>query len=232
MWEKFGVISDEESNIVKGFAACKTCLKVFVFDSRKYGTSSLRKHAETCSNKPNTSSIEQYLSKGTELKVPRRDDKDTITRLSVNFVCNDIRPFDAVHGEGFFALAQGLIDVGARAGRVDVKQLLPDPTTVSRSVNKYAEEIRQKLIPELKMQLEGSNGAVTLDMWTDDYRKKTATFVLLCTTLTISGSLSNECCVPLSGTVHCVKRLTTLNQPSSAHCVNLALMNSTPNSCM
>lgn len=55
----------------------------------------------------------------------------------------------------FFALAQGLIDVGARAGRVDVKQLLPDPTTVSRGVNKYAEEIRQKLIPELKMQLEG-----------------------------------------------------------------------------
>uniref|UniRef100_A0A8C1R4X3 Hermes trasposase DNA-binding domain-containing protein n=1 Tax=Cyprinus carpio TaxID=7962 RepID=A0A8C1R4X3_CYPCA len=113
------------SNIVKGFAACKTCLKVFVFDSRKCGTSSLRKHADTCAgNKLITSSIEQYLSKGTELKVPRRDDKDTITRLSVNFVCNDIRPFDAVHGEGFFALAQELIDVGARAGRVDVKQLL------------------------------------------------------------------------------------------------------------
>lgn len=172
MWEKFGVISDEESNIVKGFAACKTCFKVFVFDSRKCGTSSLRKHADTCAgNKLITSSIEQYLSKGTELKVPHRDDKD--------FVCNDIRPFDAVHGEGFFALAQGLIDVGAQAGRVDVKQLLPDPTTVSRGVNKYAEEIRQKRIPELKMQLEGSNGAVTLDMWTDDYRKTS----YLCVTL-------------------------------------------------
>jgi len=44
-------------------------------------------------------------------KLDLRDDKDTITRLSVKFVCNDIRPFDAVHGEGFFALAQGLIDV-------------------------------------------------------------------------------------------------------------------------
>lgn len=174
VWEKFGVISDEESNIVKGFAACKTCLKVFVFDSRKCGTSSLRKHADTCAgNKLITSSIEQYLSKGTELKVPRRDDKDTITRLSVNFVCNDIRPFDAVHGEGFFALAQGLIDVGARAGRVDVKQLLPDPMTVSCGVNKYAEEIRQKLIPDLKMQLEGSNGLTITE--------KPATFVLLCT---------------------------------------------------
>ncbi|KAA0722794.1 Transposable element Hobo transposase [Triplophysa tibetana] len=179
VWEKFRVISDEESNIVKGFAACKTCLKVFVFDSRRCGTSSLRKHADTCAGNKLTRSIEQYLSKGTELKVPRRDDKDTITRLSVNFVCNDIRPFDAVHGEGFFALAQGLIDVGAKAGRVDVKQLLPDPTTVSRGVNKYAEKIRQELIPELKMQLEGGNGAVTLDMWTDDYRKTS----YLCVTL-------------------------------------------------
>ncbi|KAA0722912.1 hypothetical protein E1301_Tti013661 [Triplophysa tibetana] len=147
VWEKFGVISDEESNIVKGFAACKTCLKVFVFDSRRCGTSSLRKHADTCAGNKLTRSIEQYLSKGTELKVPRRDDKDTITRLSVNFVCNDIRPFDAVHGEGFFALAQ--------------------------------EKIRQELIPELKMQLEGGNGAVTLDMWTDDYRKTS----YLCVTL-------------------------------------------------
>lgn len=67
--------------------------------------------------------------------------------------------------------AQGLIDVGARAGRVDAKQLLPDPTTVSRGVNTYAEEVRQQTIPKLKTQLADSNGAVTLDMWMDDIRK-------------------------------------------------------------
>lgn len=74
-------------------------------------------------------------------------------------------------GDGFTGLAQGLIDIGARAGRVDAMQLLPDPTTISRRVTKYAEDIRQSIIPELREQMSEYNGAVTLDMWTDDYRK-------------------------------------------------------------
>lgn len=57
---------------------------------------------------------------------------------------------------------QGLIDIGARAVCVDVKQLLPDPTTVSRRRTKYAEDLRQNIIQELRMQLTDSNGAVTL----------------------------------------------------------------------
>lgn len=101
MWKKFRVISDNENNIVKDFTACKICLKVLVYDNRKFGTSSLKKHAENCGIEPSTS-IETYFPKRTELKVPCKDDKDTITRLCVNFVCNDIQPFEAVHGEGFF----------------------------------------------------------------------------------------------------------------------------------
>lgn len=34
--------------------------------------------------------------------VPRREDKDTITKLSGNFVYNDIISFETVHGDGFF----------------------------------------------------------------------------------------------------------------------------------
>ena len=53
----------EENNIVKGFAAC-----IFVLDSRKCGTSSPRKHADNCGNKP-SSSIEQYFSNLTLLSL-------------------------------------------------------------------------------------------------------------------------------------------------------------------
>lgn len=45
------------------------------------------------------------------------------------------------------------IDIGAWAGFVNATQLLPDPTTVSRRVSKYAEDVRQELIQELRMQL-------------------------------------------------------------------------------
>ena len=49
VWEKFGVIKDCENNVVSGFAACKKCQKILAFDSRKLGTSSLRKHSDSCS---------------------------------------------------------------------------------------------------------------------------------------------------------------------------------------
>lgn len=122
VWKHFGVILENKNNVVEGFTACKSCLKVFVYDSRKCGTSSLRKHAENCVSSVNPRpSTENFFQKKIELGVPHKEDKDAITRLCVNFACNDIRPFEAVHCEGFFAVAQGLIDVGARSGRVDAK---------------------------------------------------------------------------------------------------------------
>lgn len=48
VWEKFGVIREDENNIFNGFAARKKCLKVLAFDSRKIGTLSLRKHVDSC----------------------------------------------------------------------------------------------------------------------------------------------------------------------------------------
>lgn len=173
VWEHFGVIIDEENNQVAGFAECKKCRKVLSYDSRKLGTSSLKKHSESsCSgNAAAAKPIDHFFTKTGELKAPKKQDKETVTKLAVKFVCSDIRSFETVCGEGFTGLAQGLIDVGVRAGHVDATQLLPDPTTVSRRVSKYAEDIRQSIIPELKQQLSEFNGAVTLDMSTDDYRK-------------------------------------------------------------
>lgn len=81
-------------------------------------------------------------------------------------------------GEGFISLARRLVDIGIRAGRVDAVKLLPDPTTVSR-VSKFAEVVQDTLFPKLRNQVTESNAAVTLEMWTDDYRKA----YYLCVTL-------------------------------------------------
>lgn len=50
-------------------------------------------------------------------------------------------------------------------------KLLPDPTTMSRNLKTMASEIKIKLIPELKANLNEAVGTATLDMWTDDHRK-------------------------------------------------------------
>jgi len=176
VWEAFGVVLDEENYQVAGFAACKRCKKVLAYDSRKLGTSSLKKHTESrCAANATkqigpligAKPINEYLTDNPDLKAPKTEDKETVSQLAVTFVCS---PFETVCGDGFTGLAQGLIDIGARAGRVDAAQLLPDPTTISHRVTKYAEVIRQSIIPELKEQLNEYNGAVTLDIWTDDYR--------------------------------------------------------------
>lgn len=173
IWKKFGLIADEENNIISGYAGCKACCKVFAFDSKKLGTSSLRKHVDSCKRSTESvaasSSIDRFFSKS--LSTPRREDKEAIAQLAVKFVSRDIRSFETVSGVGFLELAQGLIDVGARAGSVDAQQLLPDPTTVSRRLKKCAEDTRQSITPELRSQMTDSNGAVTLDFWTDDFRK-------------------------------------------------------------
>lgn len=104
VWKHFGCVADAENNVVEGFAACMKCLKVFVHDSRKCGTSSLKKHADVCaatSENASRTMMESFVKKTTVLQVPRKEDKDAVTKLCVGFVCNDIRPFEAVHGEGF-----------------------------------------------------------------------------------------------------------------------------------
>lgn len=151
--------------------SAKRAKKVLAFKPCKLGTLSLRKHAETCCGKAVAGSIERFISKSkNELSTPDQPAKDAITKLAVKFVSRDVRSFETVCGEGFKELAQGLVDVGT-SGRVDTVTLLPDPTTVSRRLTKCAEEIREKLIPELRKQLTESNAAVTLDLWTDEYRK-------------------------------------------------------------
>lgn len=85
VWEHFGVIIDEENNQVAGFAACKKCRKVLSYDSRKLGTSSLKKHSESsCSSGAAAKPIDHFFTKKGELRAPRKEDKETVTKLAVN----------------------------------------------------------------------------------------------------------------------------------------------------
>ena len=181
VWDKFGLVQDEENDTIVGWAVCKACKKVLRYESRKLGTSSLKKHSDVCHGKPaagGSTALDRFVNRDSLLE-PRRGDKDAITKLAVEFVAMDVRSFETVNGQGFQAIAQGLIDVGARSGRVDAVKLLPDATTVSRNLKKCADDIREKLIPILREQVTESNAAATLDMWTDDYKK----VAYLCVTL-------------------------------------------------
>lgn len=95
----------------------------------------LRKHKDHYGGNTG-SSIDKYFPKSGLVPL-NWEDKDAITMLSVEFVSRYVRSFETLSGEGLIALAEGLVDIGVRAGTA---KLLPDTTTVSRWVSKATEE--------------------------------------------------------------------------------------------
>jgi len=83
----------------------------------------------------------------------------------------DLRPFNIVQGDGFKCLGQGLINLGADFGKVDVESILPHPTTISRKTAAVAQRVRDTFLPEVKEAVENGTCALDTDMWSDKYTK-------------------------------------------------------------
>lgn len=75
-------------------------------------------------------------------------------------------------GKGFKQLAQGLIHVGAKHGRVSVDAVLPHPATVSKKTSDVADRVRQQFLPEVMGALKEGTCAFETDLWTDKYTKR------------------------------------------------------------
>uniref|UniRef100_A0A3P9DLA7 HAT C-terminal dimerisation domain-containing protein n=1 Tax=Maylandia zebra TaxID=106582 RepID=A0A3P9DLA7_9CICH len=104
------------------------------------------------------------------LLVPEKFKKETRDKC-VQFVCQDIRPYDTISGKGFTQLAQHLVDTAARIGKFDVCEILPHPTTVSRNVEMRAQSLRKHVVEEITATISKFGCAVTADIWTETYRK-------------------------------------------------------------
>lgn len=95
-----------------------------------------------------------------------------MTDLCVKFSAKDLRSYSAVKGEGFKELAQGLINIGAEHGKVDVNDVLPHPSTVSKKTSAVAQRVREEFLPEVKRALKEGACCFETDMWTDKFTKK------------------------------------------------------------
>lgn len=58
---------------------------------------------------------------------------------------------DIVSGPGFKSLASYLIEVGSQFGQVDVDDLLPHPTTISRNLIKNIDTKREQLFTSIRL---------------------------------------------------------------------------------
>lgn len=169
LWQHFQAITaviDGDRRTLP-YVQCSKCLHLLSYDSKRGGTSHLWRHADLCaapaSATPSVTSFFKHMS------VPLAA-KQKISDKCVEFVCKDIRPFEVVSGEGFIRLAESLIMVGVKYGQVPATDVLPHPTTVSRQVSLKAADLKANVvIPDIKSCLNVHVGAVTTDIWTDQY---------------------------------------------------------------
>lgn len=97
----------------------------------------------------------------------------------MEYCCTDIRPISAIEGGGFRKFGQFLLDVGAKFGKIDITDILPQPTTVSRHIDQMTEKMRNNIFKDLFLIINKKYCASTCDMWTDNYRKNSYTSITL-----------------------------------------------------
>ncbi|KAH9378762.1 hypothetical protein HPB48_017574 [Haemaphysalis longicornis] len=82
-----------------------------------------------------------------------------------------MQPFDVVCDDGFIKVADEHIAIGAKYGSVSAKTVIAPFTTVSRRISEVANELREVLMPEIQYAKKDGRCSMSLDLWTDDYRK-------------------------------------------------------------
>jgi len=75
--------------------------------------------------------------------------KSECIEKSVKFCIVDIRPLSIIDESGFKELGQFLMKVGHQYGDVDINDLMPHPTTVSKNTIKMAENHRNTLFESI-----------------------------------------------------------------------------------
>ena len=83
----------------------------------------------------------------------------------------NIWPFNTVSGQGFFKLAQHLVNSTAMIGEFDVREMLPHHTAISRHTDKEALKLKRSLVDSMTEPISKYGCAVTTDIWTANYRK-------------------------------------------------------------
>lgn len=169
-WSTFNRIFHAETHeLIKEFVVCKICKKVSKYDPSK-GISNLNKHSDLCKGQKQT--LRSFISRENILQT---EHKKELCFQAVAASILDIRTFNLTHGSGVFNLVHSVWNLGAQIGKVSAEELrraLPCPTTISRNVNRLAEESKE--IMKLKLQTQMDSGfdlALTTDIWQDKYKR-------------------------------------------------------------
>jgi len=108
-----------------------------------------------------------------KMQIPA-EEKQKLGNEIIKWMAEDCRPFSAINGAGFKNLVQVFIQIGAKFGEnIDIEDMLPDETTVSRNLQVEANKKKQELAEEIKNAVSEGKASITTDLWTDNDVKRT-----------------------------------------------------------
>ncbi|CAF1408076.1 unnamed protein product [Rotaria magnacalcarata] len=173
-WSNFSQIY--VANIKQNFVICDDCKSILVYKSST-GSGCMLAHSRSCQSTKNKSDLPSQQRKinhyykspsNKQNQIPKRI-KDAITSSCVEFVAQDSRSFKLLEGSGFVHLAKQLFDTGrllSSTTNIEIEDLLPDPTTISRNIDQMYGYYKEQLI---KLCQSMDSFCVTVDFWTESY---------------------------------------------------------------
>lgn len=168
-WISFERIYDEGDKLVEGCLICRICKKILKYDSKK-GISNLNNHSAACIEPKRT--LKSFIERENIIK---SEHKRELCLQAVVASVKDTRTFNLTDCSGVVNLLHCAWNLGAKIGVVSKDELvrsLPCPTTVSRNVNRLAENSKENMKLKLKTEVEsGTTFAFTTDIGQDKYKR-------------------------------------------------------------
>jgi len=177
VWKSFSIVYEkgvESDDMVQNVCACNKCFKCYQFKNsrgRPNGTKNLIDHLGRCTGHASQGHLQ--LSQCLQAKRHISNvDMSTLKRKQVEYCVDGYNSFRSVEHKGLLNLLQTCVDYGAKYSKFDMAQILYLRDAVSCATVSMAAEMKARLVKQLEPMVQDSTVSMCLDMYTDDYQKK------------------------------------------------------------
>ena len=176
VWKQFPLVYevvDGDEKEVKYFCACSKCFKVYQYkdsNGKHFGTRNLLEHTRRCvGSRKSQLQIYQCVPRKVQLS---KGDVANLKRKAVQYCVEGYQSFRAIEHDGLMNIMQTCVDYGAKYGKFQIADEMVKRNTVAKEASSLACEVKRQLASRMKDPTEDGTVAVTIDLYTDDYRKK------------------------------------------------------------
>lgn len=176
VWNRIKRVLDENQKDLTGYYFCSICTEIIVNETNS--TTPFHRHICVTSKEKGQPAITQYtalLSAKKPTKISAQDQQNLRNGI-IQFICSDLRPFNAVEGKGFCAAMSAAIKIGQTYPSLEsteIKKILPSRSTIQRDIESKADVAKENVKVKLKNAFESFGGsACSSDLWSDEYRQR------------------------------------------------------------